>query len=947
MPVFIQSSFSRGEISPALYGRVDTIMYQAGLRTARNVIPHAYGGVSNRPGLQHVGPCHSHTDTLRLIPFKFKTTDTYILEFGDQYMRVIRNDAYVLEGSKNITGATQADPVVITAGSHGFSDGDMVYIQGVVGMTELNDRFFYVNNKTTNTFEIQSPYGAAAGDIDGTGFTAYSSAGTASRVFSLTTPYDDADLAQLKYEQSADVMTLTHRSYETRELTRTGHSSWTISTIDHNPDTSNPTGASATQNGTTGSEVIEYLVTALDLETNEESAPATTSTTASITGATAADPVVITASSHGFSDGDVVKITSVGGMLEINNRVFTIRNTTTHTFELQGEDGSDHTAYTSGGTATLLTVRITDGNATLSATNNVSVSWTEGGSDNDRFVVYKRENGLFGFLGETSEETFTDDGSLSPNLDITPPTVRYPFIGSGNYPGAVGRFQQRRVLGGSTNNPDTSEYSRTGQQDNFSRSRPTADDDAITATFDSSEVDEIRHYVALNDLLVLTSGAEWLVTGTPESGLTPASINQLPQSRWGSSHRRPINAGEAILFVQDDKRTVRSLGFSFDLNGYTGTELSLLASHLFRDDDGDIVEWAYSRSPDPVIAAVKSDGEVATLTILQEQQVIAWAHWDTKRTNGKFQSVAVVRPSATDADEVFYFVVRRTINGNQVQYVERLHSRRFTTVEDCFFVDSGLSLDSPVTITGATQADPVVITAASHGFSDGDEVDITGITWAVTYDASDNEVDPDHLNGGRYTVANKTANTFELTDSAGSNIDGSAFSAYVEGGEVRKAVSTVSGLHHLEGETIVALADGNVVKDLTVTDGAITLARKASRVHAGITYVADVETLDPEIVTRTQETIQHRNVLVPRVTVRFERSRGLLIGPSSDKLKEMKQRELEAYGVPTQLLTGDKTISVQTDWDSHGRVFMRQRDPLPMTILAVIPELELGTDTDD
>lgn len=98
MPRLIQPSFARGEIGPDLYGRVDVAAYAVSLRTALNAIVHSYGGVSNRSGLKFIGPCSSHTGTPpRLIEFKYNTEDTYILEFGEQYMRVIRNDVHVLE----------------------------------------------------------------------------------------------------------------------------------------------------------------------------------------------------------------------------------------------------------------------------------------------------------------------------------------------------------------------------------------------------------------------------------------------------------------------------------------------------------------------------------------------------------------------------------------------------------------------------------------------------------------------------------------------------------------------------------------------------------------------------------------------------------------------------------------------------------------------------------
>src|SRR5690606_11412900 len=124
---------------------------------------------------------------------------------------------------------------------------------------------------------------------------------------------------------------------------------------------------------------------------------------------------------------------------------------------------------------------------------------------------------------------------------------------------------------------------------------------------------------------------------------------------------------------------------------------------------------------------------------------------------------------------------------------------------------------------------------------------------------------------GRYVVANKTADTFQIKLN-GTLVDGSAFNDYVSGGKVRKTTMSISGLDHLEGRTLIALADGNVVSNLTVEDGAVTLPFEASRVHIGLKYVADIETLNIEAPSGT---IQGRMKKISDVTVRFEKSRGL------------------------------------------------------------------------
>ena len=223
------SSFTAGEISPRLEGRTDLDKYRQGLSDLTNMVVMPHGGVTRRPGTQFISSVKSSSVKTRLIPFQFKAGDTYILEFGDQVMRVIRNDEQVLDATdKTITGVTQANPGVITSTSHGFSNGDEIYIDSVAGMTELNGRNYLVANATTNTFTVQDLFG---NDIDTTAFTAYTSGGTATEIYNIATPYAAADLFDIRFVQSADTMYLVHPSYDIRTLTRTDHNAWTFATM--------------------------------------------------------------------------------------------------------------------------------------------------------------------------------------------------------------------------------------------------------------------------------------------------------------------------------------------------------------------------------------------------------------------------------------------------------------------------------------------------------------------------------------------------------------------------------------------------------------------------------------------------------------------------------------------------------------------------------------------
>jgi hypothetical protein len=222
------SSFTAGEISPRLEGQITLEKYRQGLSDLTNMVVMPHGGVTRRPGTEFLGEVKNSAAKARLIPFQFKTSDTYILEFGPETMRVYRNGLQVLTGSaKTITAVTKANPGVITSNSHGFSNGEEIYITGVGGMTQLNDRNYIVANATTNTFTLTDLFGAA---INTTAFTTFTSGGTADKIYQISTPYVEADLFNLRYAQSADTMYIVHPSYDIRVLSRTGSAAWTLAT---------------------------------------------------------------------------------------------------------------------------------------------------------------------------------------------------------------------------------------------------------------------------------------------------------------------------------------------------------------------------------------------------------------------------------------------------------------------------------------------------------------------------------------------------------------------------------------------------------------------------------------------------------------------------------------------------------------------------------------------
>lgn len=219
----ISTSFANGEISPLIYGRPDLSQYQNSVRQLENFIVTPQGAITRRPGTYFVNEVKDSSKVTRLIGFQFSTIQSYVLEFGHNYIRFFKDNGAVLETAKNITGATAANPCVITSNGHGFANGDSVYITGVTGMTELNGRFFTVANQAANTFELSG--------VNSTAYTAYAAGGTVSRVYTLTTTYASTDVMALNVTQSADTMYIVHPSFHPKKLTRTAHTSWTIADV--------------------------------------------------------------------------------------------------------------------------------------------------------------------------------------------------------------------------------------------------------------------------------------------------------------------------------------------------------------------------------------------------------------------------------------------------------------------------------------------------------------------------------------------------------------------------------------------------------------------------------------------------------------------------------------------------------------------------------------------
>lgn len=858
MSTLMSRSFAGGEIAPSLWARVDTVKYATGLKKCRNFFIMRHGGVANRPGTSFVAEVKDSSKVVKFIPFVFNADQTYLLEFGNLYMRVHRNGAQVLESDKNITAITNANPGVLTSTAHGFSNGDEIYISTITGAigTYLNNRNFKVAGVTANTFTLTYMDGTA---VDTTSLGAYASGGLAGRVYTIATSYLEADLADIQYIQSADIITLVHPNYPPSELSRTGHTAWTFGAVTFAPAIGPPTALSSS--AAYGSN-LSWVVTTVQLETYEESI--------------ASAPI-------------------------LSNVVF----------------------------------------SSLSGTP-VTLSWT-GVPGAVEYNIYREMNGIYGFIGTAGGTTFIDNG-ITADTSITPPIARNPFPSANNYPSTVGYIQQRRAFANTNNNPEKIWTSRTAQFENFTISSPLQDDDAVTFSLVGRQVNAVKHILDLGKFVTFTSGGEWTIEGDASGILRPGDVNPKQQSYNGSSNLSPLIIGGTALYVQARGSVVRDLAFEFQQDGYRGNDLTIFAAHLF--DGYTLVDWAYQQIPHSVVWAVREDGTLLGLTYVREHQVWGWHRHDF---DGTVENVCVIPEGNYDA---VYLLIKRTINGVTKRYIERMTSRQVSNVVDSVLMDCSLSYDGrnhgtsqTMTLSGGTTweyTETLTLTSNLAFFSSaeiGNEIQIRQETAAGTV-----------TDVVRCTITAFTSSTVVSVrphKRVPVGLRSTAISSWT------RAVDQLTGLWHLEGKSVSVFADGFVAASphndaytvRTVTNGTLTLEKPYGVIHVGLPVTADMELLD--IDSAQTETIANKKKIIGKVTAFVESSRGLWAGgspPADDSvdplegLYEAKVRHAEGYIDPVALQTGTIEINIRPEWNSNGSVFIRQVDPLPLSVLAVAPE---------
>lgn len=919
----IQNSFTGGEISPAMYGRIDDQTgYQVGLAKCENFVVLPQGPVQNRAGFEFVRATKYPDKKCALIPFIYNTDQTMVLEFGEKYIRfhtigatLLNSDGtpyevvtpYLAEDVADIHYVQSADVVTLVHPSYAprelqrYSAADWRLTEidfgkpldaptGLSGTYACSAKTDVVTEAMRSMYTIKYVVTAVKDAKVGANVEESPQSSAVSVTGNL---FVDASKVSLSWNQVDGAQR--YRVYKTYSgrygfIGETEGTTFVDTNVDPDESVTPPryidpfyqqSGIQSVKvtNGGSGYGTkmavvgVEDTVSIHDWYEDKKGNVQHWYRTASIPaqwavstyqciddyytkddmGQLGPSKVTFDISASGGGTGARARFTfktpEASGLGEIFKGPYYYVSTDCWSWLVNVELLSEGTGYSSGASFTFTPPSSVFGKYSCTVKAMLAKAKPN---------VYVTDPTGYGALLEAELD---DSGAisgirvLSPGQGYTNPTIVIDgsqsggsgatatvSVGlSGDYPGAVTYFQQRRVFAGSYSRPQFVWMTCPGTESDMHNTLPAQDDNCLAVRASVAETSRIRHVVPLSNLMLLTASSEIRTTTSNDDTITPTSIGFAPQTYYGAAAPQPLLVGRAAVFASQRGGHLRSLGYSYQKGGYDSDDLSIRAAHLFENKT--VVSMALAKTPQPVIWCVTSDGELLGCTYLADQNVIAWHRHTTK--NGTFEAVACV---AEDNEDIVYCVVRRTINGSVVRYLERMHERQFSSLENCFFVDAGAEYK------------------------------------------------------GDYTT-------------------------------------TISGLTHLEGQEVAILADGKVMPNQTVTDGKITLTNEARHVIIGLPITANLETLP--VIMQDKDGGMGRGKMknVCNVFVRVYQSSGILMGPSEDTMREYSHREREGYGTPPNVISREVSVLVSPEWSDGGQMFIRQKYPLPLTICAISGEV--------
>lgn len=979
MPRFdpISTSFISGEVSPLLMGRVDIAKYANSVDTLENFLIMLQGGIMRRPGTRYVNSTKDN-GIARIIPFQYSADQDYVMEMGDEYMRFYSNDAaliniptdydsytkLLLHCNGDDAATTIIDEIGNTVTAMGTAQLDTA--QKKFGTASLlldgNSDYAKVADSIdwsfgTGNFTLDLWFRPTVKDTDQFLFSQYVNdqnlwylAISAANKIQLTST--NGGVSTASYVSTAAIPAYAINTWWHLELARNGANVYMFV---------NGVSVGVTTNTAfTGGEFAN-LAADLMVGAHISGAPVYTGGymdevriskgiarhTADFTAPTVEyAKLTVTEIDSPYLEEDVFEVQSAhkGDLKYMTHEDYHPRllsRTAATEFEIDLVSFVRGPFLDTNTNAALTITPSADAGAGITLTCSEDILDYDGDLADDAQsqvgALFRVKSGVVKILTVTSATNATADVQTEPDgsagdLDTGPGATsdwaEGAFSAYRGYPAVCAFHDGRLYYACTTYEPQKIWGSNLYDYDNFYVSATPADDEAVTFEIATEDRVAIRWLFSGNKALSIGStGGTFSAFGSANGVITPSDIQINKDTNYGSALLSAKRISSFNYYVQRNLQKIRELSYSYDYDITRANDMNLLAEHILREGDG-VVDWDYQQAPTDRLWCVRSDGEIAVMTRNPEQDVMGWsriiAGLDSSG-NGKFESVCVI-PKQNSDDQV-WVVVNRKVDGVTKRFIEYFTTENFDEDWDAVCLDCSLTLDSPGTITGMTNASPGVFTCEAHGFTGGEQVKINGVVLGNVSGEESEDIN------GTYLLVYIDVDTFSLTDLDAEAINTTTvlgYGAYISGGEIREMVTAISGLGHLEGETVQVQVDGDVptTNEFVVASGAITLAAKAAVVHAGLPLVPYMKTLRPEAAIAAG-TIQGKLKRIFKITARFYRTGACQLGSSS------KQDRITFSG----LETAEKDLPVPMSDEKEGQLVVTSDKPLPLTLIALMPRI--------
>lgn len=902
-------AFNGGELSPWLSPRLDLAKFHSGCEKLENCQIVRYGGARSRAGLAYIDETKDSAQACRLEGFAFSRTKSFILEWGNNYVRF-----YDAQSAARVqtTGTAWADATAYTLGQ-------------VVETTAGGDWYVCILAHT-------SANGGTTGSDDGAGDNepgVGTDAATyweqlpedgAEAIYELTTPYGAAEVADLQFAQRNDVIVVVHPNHEPRILTYYDSDEWRLELAPWKTrpfEDENGTQTTLTASATTGTGQTLTASAALFDATWVGSFIKMVHTASEQQFLTSIDRVSDPQDySSSFGSADQINASNLGttsydvadagtgnpnrirydGFTGTLKPVFTTIADYDHTTDFTGNvNPFNYPSFFKPGIVALGPYQV-DGEWEFETTDTWRGEWKvqrsyDSGttwldvktcrSDNDKnFLVQDEETADGGALYRVVLTYMVSDENdavyfrilandvegvvevtavassisatvdVTSDLDSTDPTSRWcenSFSDRLGYPKSVTWHEERLWFAGTAANPQKLWGSQTS--DYFDFIYGSLATSALALTLNANRFHGIEWVLSHRELLIGTTGGVWAMTTFEGAPISPENVRILLHSADGTEGLPAIVANNAAIYVQRQGRKVRELsGLASEFGGYDSIDLTQLAEHVTK---GGVLQFTVRNSPDTSVEAITDDGILIGMIYERNEQIAAWHRWTT---DGTFESVATTY-GAGEEDEL-WVVVNRTVDGITKRYVER-HVPDMLRAEEAEDQTAYVYMDSAITVTKAD------------------------------------------------------------------------------------ATTTVSGLDHLEGKTVQVMVDGYRHPDRTISAGAITLTDDhesgSKSVTVGLPYTATV---------RPMPFALSEKVTVSSCWGRFRHTSNAQASLSEavGTWRDFDFTQAASTGSPRDAYTADAKCNVSGQWKRGQSISIRQTEPLPMVLLAIMNETQGGRD---